>query len=344
LTPAAAARRFDPMTAMDEGRELIAGPDDAGRRLDKVLRALLADRSLSSIYAALRKGRIRVNGTKADPELRVSEGDRIYIHSSLGGSGTKGRALAAADVDAVGDVDAVDNELGPIADILVLATRDLIFINKPRGELSQGSAAIEGRIREALARRSASSLSFVPGPLHRLDRNTTGLLAFPRSAEGARAFSSLIRKRKLIKRYIALVDGEAPAPSEWRDRMARDGETRRSSIVGEGDEALAFMKPLLSGGGRSLLLIELHTGLTHQIRVQASSRGMPLSGDAKYGGSRFPGGYILHALSLEFPEPPFPDLPSLVTAPPPVSALDRLGSLFGRSVLRDILDTLMKIT
>jgi hypothetical protein len=49
-------------------------------------------------------------------------------------------------------------------------------------------------------------------------------------------------------------------------------------------------------------------------------------------------------LSLEFPEPPFPDLPSLVAAPPPVSALDRLGGLFGRSVLRDILDTLMKIT
>jgi 23S rRNA pseudouridine955/2504/2580 synthase len=318
------------MARPDEGIELIAGPDDAGRRLDKVLRVVLGDRRLSEIYAALRKGRIRVNGSKAEPELRLSAGDRLFIHTSLRGSLGLNTARIVSPSD---EKHKTDEELDSIADILILATRDLIFVNKPRGELSQGSAFIEGRIREALAQRSASSLSFMPGPLHRLDRNTTGILAFPRSAEGGRAFTSLIRQRKLIKRYLALVDGEVPAAGEWRDRVTRDGVEMKSSISDDGDQALAFMRPLLRSGGRSLVLIELHTGLTHQIRVQASSRGLPLSGDAKYGGSPFAGGYILHALSIEFPEPPFSDLPRIVRAPLPDSALRRLGAIFGRSEL-----------
>jgi 23S rRNA pseudouridine955/2504/2580 synthase len=323
------------MNPWDEGRELRAGPDDSGRRLDKVLRALLADSSLSAIYAALRKGLIRVNGRRAGPELRVSEGDLIFVRASLG-FGALSPLSDIEPMDRSGYL--ADEELAALADILVLATRDLIFVNKPRGELSQGSEAIEGRIRKALARRSASSLSFVPGPLHRLDRNTTGLLAFPRSAEGARAFTALVRERKLKKLYLALVDGEVAEAGEWRDRIGRNEASLRSSVTPDGDEALASMRPLASGGGHSLLLVELRTGLTHQIRVQASSRGHPLSGDSKYGGSPFRGGYILHALSLEFPEPPFPDLPRVVTAAPPPAALDRLGRLFGPEELAGLLE------
>jgi 23S rRNA pseudouridine955/2504/2580 synthase len=310
-----------------EGRELVAGPDDEGRRLDRVLRSLLGDLPLSAIYSALRKGRIRVNGSKSSPERQVAEGDRIFLHASLGSGAAAAQKLELPDSE---------SELDSIADILILATRDLLFINKPRGELSQGAAAMEGRIREALARRSASSLSFVPGPLHRLDRNTTGIMTFPRSAEGGRAFTSLIRRRALVKRYIALVDGSATASEEWRDRIARDDDTMKSRVAASGDEAFATMRPLLAFKGKSLILVELHTGLTHQIRVQASSRGLPLSGDAKYGGSPFPGGYILHALSLEFPEPPFPDVPRFVTAPLPSSALERLGERFGLDALRGL--------
>lgn len=173
---------------MDEGRELIAGPDDAGRRLDKVLRALLGARSLSSIYVELRKGRIRVNGARAGPGLILARGDRIFVRSLPGDAFRGEQARDPATANASADEPHQDDELASIADILILATRDLIFINKPWGELSQGAAAIEGRIREALARRSASSLSFTPGPLHRLDRNTTGVLTFPRSAEGGASF------------------------------------------------------------------------------------------------------------------------------------------------------------
>ena len=236
----------------------------------------------------------------------------------------------------------IHDELEALADILILATRDLLFINKPRGELSQGSAGLEGRVRAALASRSASSLSFVPGPLHRLDRNTTGILTFPRSAAGARAFSALIRERRLRKRYIALADGEAAGSGEWRDKLIRDAEARTSFVSEAGAEASASMTPLIVRGGRSLLLVELHSGLTHQIRVQASSRGLALSGDSKYGGRPFRGGYILHALSLEFPEPPFPDTPPLVCAPLPAEAFSRLAALFGESELLSVLTPPMR--
>jgi 23S rRNA pseudouridine955/2504/2580 synthase len=326
LTAAERARRFETMGPSFTGRELIAGPDDAGRRLDKILRVVLKDSALSEIYAALRKGKILVNSLRAEPERRLEEGDRIFLHSSL--------QLAVSET--LRNIN--EEDLGQIADILILATADLLFLNKPRGELSQGTKGLEGRVRNALSARTAASLSFVPGPLHRLDRNTTGILTFPRSAKGARAFTAMLRGRRLVKRYLALVDGEVSIHEEWRDRIARDDSTMASAVSEEGNEAYAEMSPLLSYGGRSLILIKLHSGLTHQIRVQASSRRIPLTGDAKYGGEPFTGGYILHALSLEFPESPFPDLPRLVTAPLPVGARNRLAAIFGAEALQSALD------
>lgn len=313
------------MSPRETGIVLVAGPDDAGRRLDKVLRAVLRDKSLSEIYAALRKGRIRVNDRKAEPSQKLEAGDRIYLHDSLGPRSEVAPAGVHAD------------ELASLADILILATADLLFVNKRRGELSQGAEGLEGRVRRALAARTAASLSFAPGPLHRLDRNTTGIMAFPRSSAGARAFTALLRERRVAKRYLALVDGEEMPAGTWRDRIARDEATLKSSVSAEGDEARAEMRPLLRRGGLGLLLIELHSGLTHQIRVQASSRGIPLAGDAKYGGGSIPGGYILHALSLGFPSPPFPDLPGLVAAPLPAEASSRLESIFGAEELREAL-------
>jgi 23S rRNA pseudouridine1911/1915/1917 synthase len=96
------------------------------------------------------------------------------------------------------------------------------------------------------------------------------------------------------------------------------------------------MQPIAIAGGRSLLLVTLHTGLTHQIRLQASSRNLPLSGDSKYGGAPLAGGYILHAYSLEFPVPPFADLPKTIFAQLPPSAEERLVRIFGEAPLRDL--------
>jgi 23S rRNA pseudouridine955/2504/2580 synthase len=330
-----AMRRFEAMKSDKEGRDFEAGPDDSGRRLDKVLRRLLAELSLSEIYAALRKGKIRVNGSKAEPNSRIAEGDKLYIHPSLAIEPRPPLAQRGED------------ELSDLKDILILATNDILFLNKPLGELSQdaesGVSDLSARVRAALAGRSAASLSFSPGPLHRLDRNTSGVLAFSRSAAGARAFTSLVRERRIEKRYLVLVDGEVQESMEWQDRILRDVRSRKSRVNALGDEARASMRPLVAASRCSLLLVELHTGLTHQIRVQASSRGIPLSGDSKYGsspdrGAPRTGGYILHALSLGFPEPPFPDIPRTVVAPLPEASRARLVGLFGEVGLASALE------
>ncbi len=323
------------MRSDEDLSELVAGPDDEGRRLDKVLRAALPRLGLSEIYRSLRKGEIRVNDSRASPDTRLREGDRI----ALGASALVRGALEAA-VDAGAGLEGGIDDLG---DILVLRTEHLIFINKPRGELSQGPGSIEDRLRSALARRAAASLSFSPGPLHRLDRNTSGLMAFPATAKGARAFTGLMRERKIRKLYIALLDGELEGPAEWLDRIERDEESLKSRVSSRGEEASALASPLARAGGSCLALVELRTGLTHQIRVQASSRGLPLSGDRKYGGRPIEGGYILHAFRLGFPEPPFPDIPASVTAPLPEAADIRLKAIFGRAALGRALDRALEL-
>ena len=110
-----------------------------------------------------------------------------------------------------------------------------------------------------------------------------------------------------------------------------------SRVSPDGSPALAFARPLLQSATATLALVELKTGLTHQIRVQASSRGLPLAGDVKYGGRRSAEGYLLHAWLLDFAEPPFPDIPGRVTAELPAEAMARLAGLFGREALAEAL-------
>jgi 23S rRNA pseudouridine955/2504/2580 synthase len=322
------------MEQPEDRTELTAGPDDAGRRLDKVLRSLLPDLGLSEIYGSLRRGAIRVNGLRAAPDLRLSEGDRISIAASMierGYSTDPGNRIRHIETASL-----------LLEDLVLLRTEHLLFLNKPRGLLSHGAGSLEEMVRAALPSRTSRSLAFRPGPLHRLDRNSSGLITFPVTAAGARVFSALLRERRLRKLYLALLDGRLSRPAEWHDRITRDSKTFRSAVSEDGAEASASVYPLLTAEDRSLVLIELHTGLTHQIRVQASSRGFPLSGDVKYGGRRAEGGYFLHAAALEFLEQPFPDVPSRVTAAPPEEARARLRFIFGRNELDQALDAALR--
>lgn len=319
------------MYGSEQRIELRAGADDAGRRLDKTLRSVLPKLGLSDIYASLRRGTIKVNGLRASPDLRLSEGDRISIVPSVFERGTKNGPEARIR-------DIASPPLLP-EEYVILRTEHLLFLNKPRGLLSHGPGSLEEMLRNTPPRLGSNSLSFKPGPLHRLDRNSSGLITFPVTASGARVFSAVLRERRVRKLYLALLDGRLSRPAEWHDRITRDSRTLKSAVSENGSEAWASAFPLLATKNHSLVLIELHTGLTHQIRVQASSRGLPLSGDVKYGGRRLGGGYFLHAAVLEFLEQPFPDVPSRITAAPSEEARTRLWSIFGRNELDQALNT-----
>ena len=323
-------------------QDFTAGPDDEGRRLDRVLRILLEGLPLSAVYKALRQKRILVNGARAEPSRPVATGDIISVDKGLlPDRGTAGGRMSAtrqrADAGAARLVGSME----------LFRSEDLLILNKPRGLPSHGQGGLDLLVRSQLPSAREASLAFTPAPLHRLDRNTTGALAFSLSIRGAHAFTAALREGRIRKTYLALVDGRLDREEAWEDVLTRDEDAMKSRVDdggddsddgGHGERALTSIRPLLVSPKRSLVLATLETGRTHQVRVQASAHGHPLSGDAKYGGSPLACGYILHAWRLDFPPALLPGLPGRVIAPLPPQARAALEAEFGKAGLAEALD------
>jgi 23S rRNA pseudouridine955/2504/2580 synthase len=319
---------------------LTAAADDNGRRLDRVLRKAAPDLPLSALHRLLRKGRVLLDGKASDAAIRVSAGQVIEIVS-----------VAALPVMAVGSGAAavLEPSAPPPLPPVLFEGGGLLVLNKAPGVLVHGRGSLEELVRRYLKPALPPSLSFKPGPLHRLDRPSGGIIVFSTSLEGARRFSALIRERKLRKEYLAIVDGIIEPGGTWItwiDGLVRDGGAKKTLAPGPGGdrsrEALTRVRPLAQAGDRTLILAEIETGRTHQIRAQAAARGHPLSGDRKYGGSPLAGGFLLHARALEFPaefpgttgETAFPGLPRRIEAPLPENFSLKIRELFGAETLR----------
>ncbi|MFZ4618656.1 MAG: RluA family pseudouridine synthase, partial [Rectinemataceae bacterium] len=226
---------------------------------------------------------------------------------------------------------------------LILATEHLAFFSKPAGMLAHGDGSLDEMTRPWILSRAESSLSFVPGPLHRIDRNTSGLMTFPLSSRGAREFSALLAGGGLRKAYLAILSNRLEEAAIWEDALARD---RHAGITGSalaicGESlgiAVTRVDPLISTAEASLALIRIATGRTHQIRAQASMHGFALLGDRKYGGPTLGGGYFLHAFTLGFALPPFPDLPEEIRAPLPGNFRNMAETLFVAEGLKKALE------
>jgi len=282
--------------------DYIIGINDQNRRLDRILKKAFPLRSPGDLYKALRKGLILVNGKKAGAETRLTEGDRLTF---------KGILAEELSIETGSSFPVCSP---PQTLPVVWENGDLICLNKPRGQLVHGPDSLEVQVRAYLAAQIEESLSFTPGPLHRLDRNTTGLIMFSRSLRGAQVFTEKLRNRRLVKLYLAVLEGLLTEPQLWEDPLLRrEGVTTRDPR--EGSPAKTELSPLLSDSHLSLAIIRIHTGKPHQIRAQAAHHGFPLAGDIKYGGSPKPGGFRLHAWRLLDSEAP-PLFPPLTAAPP----------------------------
>ncbi|MDR0389874.1 MAG: RluA family pseudouridine synthase [Spirochaetaceae bacterium] len=315
--------------------ELRAAENDDQRRLDRVLRKSLDALPLSAIHRLIRTGKVRINGKKASGEFRVRAGDTITVEETTGNSVAQDKAPKGGFYPEGGGV--YQDKSGEKSLSILYEDRDLLILNKPRGVPVHGQNSLDTLARAYLEAKLAPSLSFRPGPLHRLDSPTSGILAFSASLRGAREFTRLLREGKLKKYYLAVVQGEVKGPETWEDLLVRDKKTRTSAVVRNGETAgkerpkaaLTLVQPLLTTGERSLLLLEIRTGRTHQIRLQAASRGRPLWGDRKYGGAQNSGGIFLHALLLVFPgQDNIPGFPAYCFAPPPRSFLEAVEDLF----------------
>ena len=172
----------------------------------------------------------------------------------------------------------------------------LLICVKPRGLLSAKDASGKPAVTDGLP----DGLF----PIHRLDREATGLMVFAKTAASA-AFLSDAMGKTVVKEYLALCEGQ-PAPSgELTDLLYHDRVKNKTYVVqrkrnGVREARLSY--EVLRGGETSLLRVRLHTGRTHQIRVQFASRGYPLCGDRKYG-AKTGSDLQLYAWKLTFPHP-----------------------------------------
>jgi len=294
--------------------ELVTGENDEGRRLDRILRKALPHHPLPLIHRLLRQGQVFINGKPAKAQDRVCRGVKISIPS------LNDAPKAASPAPSLP------------SPVIIWEGPGLIAVNKPAGLAVHGPAAFEAggkpcscsldmMVRSFLAGKTAPSLSFKPGPLHRLDKPSSGIIVFSTNIEGARLFSALMRDQKVRKTYLAIVQGKVEKEELWEDALVRDREMKKTFVSSDGKNAVTTIKPLACKSAYSLVSAQIATGRTHQIRAQAAARGHPLAGDKKYGGQG-KGGFFLHAWKLEF-------LEYSIEAPVPDAFKKKVSELFG---------------
>ena len=123
-------------------------------------------------------------------------------------------------------------------------------------------------------------------PIHRLDKNVGGVMVYARTKQAAAALSKAVQEGTMVKEYVAMVHGTPPESGDWEDYLFKDSRKNKVFVVKKerrGVKKARLEFTTLSAGDESLVRVRLHTGRSHQIRVQFSSRGFPLVGDHKYG-------------------------------------------------------------
>ena len=158
----------------------------------------------------------------------------------------------------------------------------------------------EKQLPQALAEQLAGEFF----PIHRLDQNVGGVMVFARNKPSAASLSKAVQEGTMVKEYVATVHGTPPENGDWEDLLWKDSKKNKVFVVkrqrgGVKKARLEFTR--LTSGEESLVRIRLHTGRSHQIRVQFSSRGFPLVGDHKYGSRDEKTAPMLFSCRITFP-------------------------------------------
>jgi 23S rRNA pseudouridine1911/1915/1917 synthase len=270
---------------------LSVGPDHAGRRLDAAVGTLDEVGSRAEAQRLIEAGRVLVDGRAVPKRHLLADGESLEVRPA---------APEPSDLE--------PQDVG-----LVVRYEDehLLVVDKPAGIVVHPSAGHRGGtlVNGLVARQIAGGADPTrPGIVHRLDRDTSGLLVVARSERAHRRLQRSLRDRLLDRRYLTLVHGAAP-PALTIDRtVGRDRRARTRMAVGaaDGREAVTHLRRLEELGRFSLLEARLETGRTHQIRVHLESVGHPVVGDPVYGRRPESLGLerqFLHAARLAFPHP-----------------------------------------
>lgn len=281
--------------------------DSAGQRLDNLLLRELKGIPRSYVYRIVRSGEVRVNKGRKKPDYRLQPGDLVRIPPVKG-------TREAATVDAGG--------LGWLTERILHEDDSLLVLDKPSGMAVHGGSGLSFGVIEAL-RQLRPELKFLE-LVHRLDRETSGVLLLAKRRSALRAMHSALRSGEVTKHYTALLQGVMQ--DKTRDVNVALEKTQRGGerIVGideEGEDGKAarsyitrqktFRPGEILREGATLVDIRLFTGRTHQARVHSAYIGHPIAGDTRYGDDDFNTRIkslglkrlFLHAAWLYFPHP-----------------------------------------
>lgn len=298
--------------------------EDSGRRFDQVLAGLFPDYSRSRLAAWIKSGAARLDGQLVTPRQIVRGGEAVEL-----------LAVAESQVRA---------EAEPIALCIVFEDDDLLVIDKPAGlVVHPGAGNSSGTLQNALLHHDPM-LAKIPraGIVHRLDKDTSGLLVIAHSLRAHTALVAMLARRDIHRRYAAIVLGvpvagatvDAPLDRHPADRLRR-------AVRDGGRPARTHYRVRERFRAHTLLQCELESGRTHQIRVHMAHAGYPLIGDSLYGGGlKLPRGatpslidalrgfnrQALHAEHLAFTHPVSGEALSF-DAQPPQDFLDLLAAL-----------------
>lgn len=273
---------------------------DAGQRIDNFLIRVLKGVPKTHVYRLLRTGQVRVNGGRAKPDRRLLEGDKVRLPPVRRPDPT----VLKRPPDAL---------LQRLEAGIAYEDDQLIVFDKPVGLAAHGGSGVDFGIIEAAKALRPHSDEF--GLVHRLDRDTSGLLVVAKKRSALRRMHAALRERDMSKRYLALLagpwsGGERRVDLPLEEHRPEGGE-RVTKVSTRGRPAVSVFRPLQRFTDATLVEVDIETGRMHQIRAHAAHIGHPVLGDPKYGDaaanavwrSRGLRRMFLHAAGLRFAHP-----------------------------------------